>query len=395
MGGKAFTQRGPKGEPVVHIPRMLPSRYHQLRDYFLGVLEDHFDQVLILAEAPEKTDYGDIDFLVEQKFEDGLFAPQIAKIVHAKRFISNGDSLSFAVKLPSEQDDTSVPFAQLDIRICQQGTIRWQFFHDSYGDMWQILGLTIRSLGLTATDQGLHVRIVEIEAAGGGKETSRLFLTRDPNAAMNFMGLDASRFARGFETEAELFDWIGQGRLFSGYNCEKKNSNDNKRLGKRPQFERFVTEWVPNHRYIWADRVVPSRNQVLQEALDEFGLEQAHNEHLTGWRESRAEICVLEHIAKIIPLNPELEREKERLNRTMRGMKRWVTIDNTSGSSLCLRSKPQMETSRQISFSQTAREVGEDIILAWVEDHWQEVLDRERRREKDAKKERDAAKLSI
>ncbi|KAL9080820.1 MAG: hypothetical protein Q9157_000516 [Trypethelium eluteriae] len=366
---------------------MSPFRYQQFRDHFLQVLNPYFIKAAVPPEAPEKLDYGDIDVLVEQHFgHRGLSIQQIASLLQAKRHVSHGDSMSFAVKLPSELEDTSVPFAQLDISTCRQGDLEWGFFMNSYGDLWQIIGLTIRDLGLTASDRGLHVRIPEIEVHNA--KESRLFMTHDPVLTMQFMGLDEKRFGAGFNTENEMFAWIAGGRLFSGSNCEQRqNSNDRQRLRKRPQFKRFLDEWVPNNQHLWIKKQVPSRLQVLQEALSEFNLQSVYNERLQRWQEANAEKEIMSKIASTIPLD-----NSEKLNLAMRSMKRWTIL--SSGEGLSVRSEPAMEPHYQCSFSTAVAEMGEKNVLEWVRIHWEDIVEHEKQRVKTTKNERDAAKRS-
>ncbi|KAK8178142.1 hypothetical protein IWX90DRAFT_411529 [Phyllosticta citrichinensis] len=53
---------------------------------------------------------------------------------------------------------------QLDVQLCSPGYFYWRVFQASYTNLAQIIGVVIRSLGLAATDKGLHVRIAEIES---------------------------------------------------------------------------------------------------------------------------------------------------------------------------------------------------------------------------------------
>ena len=382
MGGQAFARLGPNGATPLQIPRMSPQRYELLRDHFLQLLNPYFAKVVAPPEAPEKTDYGDIDILVEQHaFRQGLSAQEIAGLVEAERYVTTGSSESFAVKLPLERGDETVPFTQLDIHKCHHGYLEWEYFTKSYGDLWQIVGLTIRNLGLTASDQGLHVRIPEIEVENA--RHSRVFMTQDPIRAMRFIGLDHARFAAGFSTESEMFAWIATGRLFNGENCvSRQGSNDRQRLRKRPQFRRFVEEWVPNNRHLWMDKQVPSRSQVLHEALREFDIESAYKERLEHWRKAQAEKQTVAKLASIIPLeNPE------KLNLTIRGLKRWVYMSPWEG--LEIRSEAVMEPQGQCSFSAAVHEFSEGAVLRWVENHWQEVTEREKQRVKTVKRERE------
>ena len=64
-------------------------------------------------------------------------------------------------------------------------------FHHAFGDLWNLLGTTIRPFGLTANEKGLHIRIEEIELLD--RKRSMICLTNDPREVCHLLGLDAAR----------------------------------------------------------------------------------------------------------------------------------------------------------------------------------------------------------
>lgn len=106
---------------------------------------------------------------------------------------------------------------------------KWELFHHAFGDLWNLLGTTIRPFGLTANENGLHVRIEEIEALD--RKKSMIFLTKDPWEVCDLLRLDQERIGideegvvrggqgidgRGFRTMEE---YVFSGQLLELLRC--------------------------------------------------------------------------------------------------------------------------------------------------------------------------------
>lgn len=104
---------------------------------------------------------------------------------------------------------------------------KWELFHEAFGDLWNLLGTTIRPFGLTANDKGLHVRIGEIEVVE--KKKSMIFLTREPREVCDLLGLDRDRIGldeegvvrggdgtngRGFRNMEDMYEFVAGSKLF-------------------------------------------------------------------------------------------------------------------------------------------------------------------------------------
>ena len=387
MGGQAFAKPGPRGDLPLVIPRMSPQRYQQLVEHFSSVLKVYFAKVQVPKEAPGKADHGDVDILVESFPVDPVrTADEMARLIKAKRYIANGPSWSFAVKLPSEIEDPSIPYAQLDIERCDQGFIGWEYFMQSYGDLWQILGLTIRHLGVTATNLGFFVRVPEIEPENA--KTSRLFMTNDPIAVLAFMGLDTAQYEAGFQSENEMFEWIAAGRFFNGRHYDQRvNSNDRQRARKRLQFRRFVEEWVPHNQHLWATKEIPDRAQVLKEALECFNAKRPYEKLMAWWLTLKEEERMMDQISTAIrSQNPTSQKMKHALH----SLKRWVR--QSPNGELEVRSEATLDPDHQISFSAAAAKTSTPAVLEWISSNWEDPSAKEKSRIRRMKKEREKAR---
>ena len=174
MGGKAFTS----GPTPLSTRRMPPDTYRRLRDHYLHILRSLYNEVATPIEAPAKVSYGDIDILVSQPSD--LSNPPttdvLSKTLNADRVLGT----SFAVSYPDQADQ----HVQIDVHVCPLGTFAWHFFHQFHGDLWNLLGTTIRPFDLTANDVGFHIRIPEIEDLN--RKRAFVLLTSEPSEVLEF-----------------------------------------------------------------------------------------------------------------------------------------------------------------------------------------------------------------
>lgn len=291
MGGSAFARPGPNGEPALNTPRMSRDIYEPLKKLCFDVISDHYSTVVSLHDAPEKHDFGDIDFLVQGPITYDA-NELIAKELNAKRTVTN--SLDFTLAIPRPQyinhaaivdavngdtiptsdspfDTTVLPplpdlpeitldsvasvfaecsqkdeqendlpiYAQLDIRVYPQSlSLPWVSYLHSYGDLGQILGYLSYDLGLTSNDKGFFIRIAEQEKTNWN--ASMIFLSHDPATVMKFLGLDTREYAAGFETEDQLFRWVSTSRTARRYPERVKEDEANNK-GQSPSGELLVS----------------------------------------------------------------------------------------------------------------------------------------------------------
>lgn len=214
---------------------MPPQTYIHVRDSVLGLLLKHYTDAKSPIEAPGKPDYGDIDVLVHGPLSPE-FDPsktnknEIARTIGNKMFarawiVGKGpQAINFAIKWPtrkstharddgttveSEVDDHPGCYIQVDMQICEDfKTFKWEYFHEAHGDLWSILGTTIRKFGLTVNDKGMFVRIPDIELLD--RKKSMVFLTDEPKDILEFLGLDHRRWFHEFSTKQEMFEYAAR-----------------------------------------------------------------------------------------------------------------------------------------------------------------------------------------
>lgn len=292
MGGKAFTS----GPTPLSTPRIPPELYHRLRDHYLSLLSTLYTQVATPVEAPAKASYGDIDILVSQS-KDVCTPPtteNLVKTLSAVRTFRNSGSAttSFVVPYPDHAEE----YVQIDVHVCSEGTFEWQLFHQSHGDLWNLLGTTIRPFGLTANDVGLHLRIAEIEELN--RKRAMLFLTSEPDDVIDFLGLDIDEYQRPFDSVEAMYEYVVCCRFFRAetYVRDDLKANDRKRMAQRELYARFVDVWVPENAHFIKTRVGRDRRlmreDVQEAALGRWRKRPDFERRVEEWRRESGELKV-------------------------------------------------------------------------------------------------------
>lgn len=302
MGGSAFASSD-GGHPALLTPRMPLSIYRLVKIRCQAVLSKAFEHVTTPIEAPGKTTYGDVDMLVAcpTPFVSGLdIMDTLEGALGAVRKRREGPITSFAVPWPESEESRVVEpgedvlFVQVDVHLCddEEGWV-WERFHSAHGDLWNMLGSTIRKFGLTVNSVGFFLRIPEIELLD--KKKSLVFLTKSPQEVLEFLNLNYEKWWKQFESEDEMFQYAAGCRMFwvaekveEGADKKKLKHNDRQRMAQRPLFRRWIEEFIPKcraegtYKHISLDRV-----SITNEALDRFNVRDEYETRLKVWSKDR------------------------------------------------------------------------------------------------------------
>ncbi|KAG9696196.1 hypothetical protein KCU95_g4455, partial [Aureobasidium melanogenum] len=374
MGGRAF--------PDLHVPRMNRQVYEKVKQTAMKILSKRFVNTTTIPEAPEKLDFGDVDFVIELSPSMPLPFQQVALDLGAKTVKNNHPTYSFAV--PLENTDAGVQaFAQVDIQVCPPGDLAWTIFLHGYGDLGSILGTFNHGNGFTSKNDGFFVRIKEQEAQNWS--ASQVFLSKDPDLVMDFLGLDKHKFHRGFETERQLFGWAVRSKLFSRRLVEKKrdNSEMRSRMEKRPMFRRFMSQYLPSMPDVVAGPL-ETRDAHTDAALVFFDKADDFNNRRAKVLIENAEDHAW-YIIKTTVLTPLAKLEVKRLNEVVRALKRFVGF---KGGEPYICDEPEMDAECQARFAFYITQADELMpkLRDWVLRNWEEVKRRERQRAKGSRR---------
>ncbi|MCJ1357561.1 MAG: hypothetical protein MMC33_007557 [Icmadophila ericetorum] len=293
--------------------------YISLRDQYLRRLETVYEQVASPIQAPGKDTYGDVDILASAPQSDDS-VKALEELLDATTSISSRNSVtrSFAVPYPGSSED----YVQVDVHVCPPETFQWELFQQSHGDMWNLIGTSLRPFGLTANNVGFHLRIEEIEEID--RRRSMLFLTSDPSRVLTFIGLDESQYWRSFKTTDDLYNYVTTFRFFlpERYEREILKSSDRKRSAQRIVFRTFIDEWLPARRSQFSQRWTGPelREAVMLEACKEFGVAERYAIMLREWSEERKELLAKQNtnewrraasLARVEEMRLEIEYAEE------------------------------------------------------------------------------------
>jgi hypothetical protein len=308
MGGLAFAS----GPNPLSTPRMPLAVYEAVKNRCHEILKRYYTHVATPIEAPGKKDYGDVDFLVAGPTllcHGSNIAATLGKALGTEHSISGKGSstISFALPWPKgvegeatasdqgPEEGSADRFVQVDVNVCHgKDEWEWELFHHAHGDLWNILGSTIRKHGLTVNNIGLYLRIEEIELID--RKKSMILLTKQPSEVLSFLGMDEAQWWRQFESPQAMYEYAATCRYFwaddevKEIDEDKKalKHNDRKRMNLRPVFRKWVEEFIPECRASGMyNRQPPLREQVRADAFERFGVKDEYDQRLVAWRRER------------------------------------------------------------------------------------------------------------
>ncbi|KAL9012856.1 MAG: hypothetical protein Q9173_002407 [Seirophora scorigena] len=324
MGGLACV---PRLVPA-NVVRLSPKLFMDLRESCQEILHLFFKEVHTPPEAPEKSyNYTwEIDIFVDKKVHK-VGHKDLANAFKAVEFHQVRRTSSFAIPIHSTKADM---FFQLNIHKVKPGFFEWQTTVSAYGDLWLILRKSVKRLGFTINDTGLHLRIPEIEAMH--PKDCLLRLTTDPKEMMQFLSLDADRFALGFTSLDDLFAWGTSSRFFRRHYFEidvKTQTNSNKKA-KNDMYLAFRRDWLPRRPDVGLsveedDSSETHRARLAEEALLRFDKRDELRRKVQSHRKRVKKDAMWRKIAKTVPAEGRL------LGMTMKAlkdqMKWWDGVD--------------------------------------------------------------------
>ena len=268
MGGNAFNQTLPQAS----FPRMPPATYKALKATLLPLVEQFYALVVVPPEAPEKPDYGDLDFVVAYPHSDDV-VDRVKEAIRAAHYLPQEGRGTSSFAIPVDAFDLPVDSAsegafslsaqdtyiQVDVNVCadRESWERTVFLH-SYGDTGMILGVIGRSVGVALGVHGLKVSIVSPFLAPQPDCTSWPIQFMNPLPTnppisfqvstslpriLEFYSLSRSRLDDGFATQRELFEWVTTSRLFNALKvapAEQTHNRGKKRRGPRTMYQNFL-----------------------------------------------------------------------------------------------------------------------------------------------------------
>lgn len=278
--------------------------------------------------------------------------------------------------------DLTPRFIQVDVHICETlEKLQWMLFKHAHGDLWNLLGSTIRRFGLTIDEVGLYVRIPEIEKRD--KKRAKVLLSEDPGEILRFLGLrfDGRQWEEPFASDEDIFEYAATCRLFwvtppdvgaeggdedltEAALARKLKSNDRRRMSYRPIFRKWIEEFIPACRASGRFASPPlTRDEVRQDVFEYFpGVQSIYDSTLTEWRVQRQREELWKAVIK--PVVPD-DVGPERRSCCLSALKKIILDANDSFDGIL--ALPNLKDKDGL--------FDEDAVRVWVGENWQRVMD--------------------
>ncbi|RKU42788.1 hypothetical protein DL546_003238 [Coniochaeta pulveracea] len=439
MGGNAFSSAG------LNTPRMSPSVYTFVRNECQKKLSELYVCVATPIEGPAKKDYGDVDILVclerravfprdeldltipQPRFGQDILG-QIGEQLGASRinYLPGNKSANYALPWPdhllpamdcTQPNGTTRPsenkkaplHVQVDVQIdTTVDEMQWHLFKHAHGDIWHLIGVMIRPLGLTVDEEALWLRIPEIEWVN--KKQAKVKLSSDPADVLRFLGFsgrgctetnlkttsngvvkcvssadandDDSRllyeaWSQPFATVQDLFWYLTTCHWFfqttpvpvtaeSAEGAAPLRSNDRRRLASRPLFARWINEFIPQlqeeGRFDDALPVAVVREHVRDAAFSRFpAVRETYHERLHAFLVQRQRDFIKKEVIKpSVPLDVDAN-------------KRGVVV--SALKKIILEGDQTFGITPRDTLLNVDGLYESDRVKAWVEKNWEDVLE--------------------
>lgn len=207
-----------------------------------------------------KPDFGDLDVALDAENYDPFEA---AEALGAVEVVRNGPVTSIGVKVRPELAELDGNVFQVDL--IKLGAPEYDFALSYYSnnDAGNLVGRIAKSLFTSHRHDGLYFYHRE-----GDYKFREILLTRDYAKALSFLGYDPARFAEGFESLEDIFQFVVSTEFFNSeiYLLENRNYRARVRDRKRKTYCEFlkwceVTPGLPAYAFpedksAWLPRIV-------------------------------------------------------------------------------------------------------------------------------------------
>ncbi|KYK54477.1 hypothetical protein DCS_06435 [Drechmeria coniospora] len=304
MGGSAFSS----GSHPLSTPRMPKPVYEKVKASCHERLKELYDCVATPVHGPAKDDFGDVDIMLARpKHDDQTLLRSLEVIGNAlgavQSLLSETSFSNYALPWPASISDpadgatTEERHVQVDVRIF--GTLdemNWMLFKHAHGDVWNILGSTIRPYGLTIDETALWLRVPEIEKKN--RKLAKVFLTSEPDDVIEFLGLPTGEcWNQPFDSLEAMYEYVsccrmmwvpppslngdvgrGGGAEAGAEDRKIRTSNDRRRMKGRPAFRKWFDDFHVQCRKEgrFAEQKT-TREAITKEALTRFNAEAEFN----------------------------------------------------------------------------------------------------------------------
>ena len=274
MGGNALGHR---------VARISAKDYETIVPHVLAVLRAALPgaRVEAIPAYREKADFGDLDVLIETEAAKeqlpGLFEELARSAFGATTTIRpnsvNGIVEGLVLSFDYRRDSRGF---QVDLILQPKESFDYGLDYFSFNDLGNLVGRIAPKMGTSNRHNGLCWYYRD-----GTYLVDEIVLTRDYDRALTFLGYEAGRFRRGFNTLDEIFSFVASTPYFNPdiYLLENRNHAARTRDRKRTTYRNFLN---------WCERGSTPR---FVFAEDKAVWDARIMEHFPHFGEAREAIC--------------------------------------------------------------------------------------------------------
>ncbi|CAB5514594.1 hypothetical protein LMG26857_03653 [Achromobacter anxifer] len=229
MGGNALS---------VPSVRLTVENYTRLENDLLAKLREMYPQTKFAAVQSyrSKADFGDLDMLVGDSAFDSRKA---AQALGAVEVVPNGPVTSFGLRVNLAVQDHAGNLFQVDFIKVTSAEFEYAKGYFAFNDLGNLVGRVAHKMGLAHKHNGLYFYVRD-----GDYMFREILLTEDYGAALSAMGYDPVRFAAGFDTPEDLFEYTASSPFFNRdiFLLDNRNAKSRVRDSKRKTYMQFL-DW--------------------------------------------------------------------------------------------------------------------------------------------------------
>jgi len=229
MGGNAVKSFG-------NVVRLKTEEYDELALEVVAVLSSEKVRPYIIPSYREKPDHGDMDLIVSSEFWSYNTRNSVNTKLESNGFVQNGTVTSYAI--PYKEN-----IFQVDIISVPPDRLEFAYNYFAWNDLGNLLGRIFHRLGFKLGHLGLQYIIRDPE--NKDHVVSELTITKNWDEALRLVRYNPVRFAEGFNTLEEIFQYV----IYNPYAnkdiflLENRNAISRIRDRKRKTYMDFL-EWL-------------------------------------------------------------------------------------------------------------------------------------------------------
>lgn len=279
MGGNALK---------ANTTRLSKSDFEAISTHCVANLKARFpgQRVAVIPAYRAKPDFGDCDILISSTGYDPNVA---ADALSATEVVRNGPVTSVGVQVGNSTAD---PVFQVDLIAIADDSFDYALGYFSFNDLGNLIGRTAHKAGLAHKHDGLCYYVRDDD-----NKLREIYLTRNHDIALEFLGYEPQRFHQGFETLVDIFKYVAGSRYFNSdiFLLENRNATSRIRDRKRFTYTEFL-KWCearpnlprfdyPEHKEAWLPRInehFPQFGQAYEQAMADLARQKAAKARFNG-----------------------------------------------------------------------------------------------------------------